>query len=328
MRKLVTIDKIVDIQPIPDADNIEMVRVRNWQCVTQKTNNFKVGDLCVYFEIDSLLPMEPRWEFLGKEGTRKVEIEGVTHEGYRIRTMKFRGQIAQGLVMPFSFFEEELPTKIGIDITNLLKVVKWERPLFEGMGTMNPYGNFPYFLTKTDEERIQNIPLSNLTGVYDGFEKLDGTSSTYFNYDGRLGCCCKEWELKTDCDNIYTMILKKYKMADIIPYGIAIQGEIVGPGIQSNRQGFKDKEFRLFRVFDIKEQMYIDYHKEKLFPTLQRVPWVCQINTTHFTDIAEYLKLATDLEKKQEGLVFYKYSPELPYGKNSFKVLNNNYKGM
>ena len=324
IRKIVTVDRIVDIKPIPTADFIEMVQVRNWKCVAKK-GEFEVGDLCVYAEIDSLFPMEPRYEFLAKNGIKSVEIDGETYRGYRIRTQTFLGQIDQGLALPFSFFKEDLPTEIGTDITEMLGVVKWDLPLYTGMGVMNQFGVFPYFIPKTDEQRIQNINISKINGKsWRGFEKYDGTSATYFKYQGEFGVCCHEWQLKDDTHNLYNDMALRYKLRDVIPEGIAIQGEIVGPGVQGNKQKFNGKRFFLFHVFNIEKQCYIDWYTDGMFYELDRVPLKHAIVDTDMT-IEDYLSLSSGLGKNSEGIVWSRFSPELNFGKESFKVINNDY---
>lgn len=100
MRKLASIQRIWDIIPIEGADKIELAKVLGWQCVVNK-GQFEKGDLAVYFEIDSFLPIRPEFEFMRSSSYKKTDIMG---EGFKIRTMKFRGQISQGLVLPISIF--------------------------------------------------------------------------------------------------------------------------------------------------------------------------------------------------------------------------------
>ena len=116
-RKLATVRIIKDIQPIPGADNIEVVTVSGWKCVTLK-DEFKVGDYCVYFEIDSFLPIEPAYEFLRKSSYRRDHL-GV--EGFRLRTIKLRKQVSQGLVIPVGPVEEKIHIMVYLRILILLK---------------------------------------------------------------------------------------------------------------------------------------------------------------------------------------------------------------
>ncbi|WP_337564108.1 hypothetical protein [Megasphaera sp.] len=68
MRKLASIQKIISLTPIPNADRIELARVLGWKCVVKK-GEFKVGDKCVYIEIDSIPPSDnPVFDFLKVSG--------------------------------------------------------------------------------------------------------------------------------------------------------------------------------------------------------------------------------------------------------------------
>lgn len=313
-RKLATIDRITNIQPIENADFIEMVQVRNWQCVARK-GEFQLGDLCVYAEIDSVFPDEPRWDFLKSK---------------RIRTIKLRGQISQGIALPFSLFEETLPTEIGTDVSELLGITKFELPLPHfGLGNTKPKGNFPYFIPKTDEERVQNIPLHKIQGMeWFGFEKIDGTSATYFNYNGKKGICSRNLELKmgeAEDNNVYVKMNNKYSILDIIPDGFAVQGEIAGPGIQGNRKKLKELTFFMFHMFDINKQCYVDWYTEGMFYEFDRVPLINIFDTTGFINIKQYLDIAEGLGSNVEGIVFSRFDETKPFGKESFKIINNNY---
>lgn len=172
MRKLATIREIAEIKPIPDADRIEVARIDGWEVVVSKKDNFHVGDRVVYVEIDSKMPETPEYEFLK---SRK----------YVVKTIVMRGQVSQGLVMPLSI----LPVgeyKLGQDVTDVLGIIKYDPQLEEENAvfeenrkkTRNPvakflmryawfrkiylkkntHTEFPNFIKKTDEERIQNMP--------------------------------------------------------------------------------------------------------------------------------------------------------------------------
>ena len=123
MRKLASIQKIWKIEAIEGADRIELAYVLGWQCVVNK-GQFQPMDLAVYFEIDSFLPVRPEFEFMRASSYRKTDIMG---EGFRLRTMRFRGQISQGLLLPVSQFPE-IPAgaELGADVTEMLGVRKWE----------------------------------------------------------------------------------------------------------------------------------------------------------------------------------------------------------
>lgn len=156
-RKLATIRRIADINPIPGADAIVRLTVDGWELVSAKANGFGIGDLIIYFEIDSFLPVIPAFEFLRSRCFKSTAHLG---DGFRLRTIKLRGQISQGLAMPLS---ELLPDGYavveGADVTEFLGVKKWESaPEREGssFGPTKARGTFPSFLRKTDQDRIQN----------------------------------------------------------------------------------------------------------------------------------------------------------------------------
>jgi hypothetical protein len=160
MRKLASIRQISEIQPIEGADLIVRVKVDDWYCVALKSE-FSVGDLCVYFEIDSFIPIIPQVEHLRARAYKKM----LDKEGVRIKTIRLKGQISQGLVLPVRlFFDMFAGSKfdegqelseyffIGNDVSDLIGVEKYEQPIpAELSGKVT--GNFPVFIKKTDQER-------------------------------------------------------------------------------------------------------------------------------------------------------------------------------
>ena len=118
MRKLATIQKILKVEPIAGADAIEMIQVLGWELVAQK-NVYKVGDYCVYCEVDSFLPIKPEFEFLRKSCFKRMS-DG--SEGFRIRTIRLRGQISSGIAFPLSILENILGGEI-IESDNVKKLI-------------------------------------------------------------------------------------------------------------------------------------------------------------------------------------------------------------
>lgn len=176
MRKLASIQKIKDIIPIAAADRIEVAQVLGWQCVVDK-GEFKPGDYCVYFEIDSFLPIQERYEFLRKNSFKHNVILG---DGFRLKTVKMRGQISQGLCLPIRSFPElcERGWKEGMDVTEILKVRKWEEPEVAGLGG-DKKGSKPGWIETSNETRIQAEPelLQEFAGIeYYITTKYDGIS--------------------------------------------------------------------------------------------------------------------------------------------------------
>jgi RNA ligase (TIGR02306 family) len=267
-RKLATIRQIDNIQPIEGADMIELATVGGWKVVVAKDVNHKVGDLVVYCEIDSFLPIEPEFEFLRKSSYKKMA-DGT--EGFRLKTIKLRGQVSQGLILPlkeaYEVFKRNTPNMDmgwfeGLEVTEMLNIVKYEPPVPAQLSGQVK-GMFPSFLKKTDEERIQN-----LTREFEGYknevfyatEKLDGSSVTYYVKDGVFGVCSRNLDLLEDENNsmwkfAITSGLKERLLT--LDRNIAVQGEIIGEGIQGNPYKIIGQTVRLFNGFDIDKYEYL-----------------------------------------------------------------------
>ena len=231
-RKLASIQSIVSISSIDGADKILKATVLGWELVIAKADNFKVGDKVVYLEVDSIVPDKPEFEFLRD---RK----------FRIKTIKLKGQVSQGICFPLSILPKG-NYKEGDDVTNLIGVRKhdpqaeferkesdrlaaidknrltkffkrfaWYRRLF-----FKPKRTpFPAFIKKTDEDRIQLFPdyyerWGDLT--FDVTEKLDGQSATYFMIPNKkifpwdkkwkFGVCSRNFQLlKPDSSSYWTL---------------------------------------------------------------------------------------------------------------------------
>lgn len=262
LRKLVTIRTISEILPIEGADLIELVRVDGWKSVVKK-GQFKIGDKVVYFEIDSFLPIESRFEFLRKNCYKKMVVDGEEKEGFRLRTITLKKKISQGLIMPLSDFPEfNIETDIGIDLSYKIGVIKYEAPVPACIAGEIKRA-IPSVIRRTDQERIQN--LTEYFTIYKDLEfeeteKEDGTSTTFYLYSNEYGVCGHNWEYKESESNTMWKLSYRYKIEDAlrsIGKNIAIQGETVGEGIQSNPMCFKGQHFHIFDVFDIDEGRYM-----------------------------------------------------------------------
>lgn len=243
-RKLATIRSIAAIEPIEGADAIEVAVVDGWKVVVKK-GEFTVNSLAVYIEIDSWVPtaLAP---FLSK-GREPREYEGV--EGERLRTIKLRGQISQGLLLPLSVVTEVrvavwvAPDEFeGSDVSDILGIIKWERPMNAQLAGM-ARGNFPTLVPKTDQPRIQNLTREFAEYQQDTWsitEKLDGSSCTFY-LDGEdvFHVCSRNLDLKEDEANSFWKVARKFNIEDIMRRnflkGMAIQGEMIGEGIQGNQ---------------------------------------------------------------------------------------------
>ena len=265
MRKLASVQKIKSIEPIKDADKIELVHVLGWQVVAKK-GEFKEGDYCVYFEIDSFLPVDPRYEFLRSSSYRNSELLG---EGYRLRTQKMRGQISQGLVLPCDIFPELWYDPIekmhcvvpceGQDVTDILGVKKWEIPEMATTGG-TVVGTLPMDVPHTDETRIQASPglLEEFAGLeYYISTKMDGSSHSISIDENGFHVTGHNYEYKDDgSSGFYRLVKEKRyeeKMRDWMAHNpdvktLTIQGEYCGPGIQKNRLKLTKPEWYVFTV--------------------------------------------------------------------------------
>jgi len=260
-RKLASVRRISDIQEIPGADMIELAIVDGWKVVVAKNVGHKINDLVVYCEIDSFLPIREEFEFLRKSSFKKMGDE----EGFRLKTIKLRGQVSQGLILPLDVL---LSTGVssddvyeGLDVTGMLNIVKYEPPIpAELAGKVK--GLFPSFIRKTDEERIQN-----LAGEYEEMkkhtyyvtEKLDGSSATFYYNNGVFGVCSRNLELIETEGNTFWKVARELDLENKLQKlnsNICLQGELIGEGIQGNPYKIKGQTVRFFNIFDIDNQEY------------------------------------------------------------------------
>lgn len=334
-RKLASIRTISQIRPIVGADKIEVAKVDNWNVVVQK-DQFNVGEKIVYFEIDSFLPIRNEFEFLRKSCYRKLADDS---EGFRLRTMTLRGQVSQGLICPLSILNTtEIPFSgiwvEGDDVSEYLNVVKFDPPLppeLEG----EAIGYFPSFIQKTDEERIQNLTSEYemiKKSKYLASEKVDGASSTFFLNDGEFGICSRNLQLIFNPNNTFGRIIIQNNLEEKLRnFGknIAIQGEIIGEGVQGNKYKLKGQKLLVYNIFDIDNYKYVS--KEEMLRisnifNLETVPTI--LNEFTLPDsIDELLNIANDKSKVnpitiREGLVWVSIdSPE----RISFKTISNDF---
>lgn len=145
-RKLASIKQIKDIYPIENADNIVVALIDGWECIIRK-DEYKVGDLCVYFEVDSFLPIRDEYKFLESRCKRTHPVLG---EGYRIKTMKLRGVVSNGLVLPIP--DDGKTYKVGQDVSEEFGIKKWEDVISSDLSGISK-GSFPSYIIKTDEPR-------------------------------------------------------------------------------------------------------------------------------------------------------------------------------
>ena len=179
-RKLASVQKVLHIESIANADAIELVRINGWQCIT-KRGEFAPGDLGVFFEIDAVPPDAPLYWFLWTPKTATPDDPVAPRPNtFRIRTMRLRGALSQGLFLPLAAFPTIGDVREGDDLTEVFGVGKYEPPAPIGMGDYR--APFPPMVPKTDEMRVQSVPqvLDELRGLpYAITLKVDGTSATF-----------------------------------------------------------------------------------------------------------------------------------------------------
>ena len=351
MRKLASIRVIEKISPIEGADKIELAHTNLWQCVVGK-GQFQVGEKAIFFEIDSALPVDDlRYDFL-KTRCLKRWSKGprLLKEVIRIKTCKFKGEISQGLFMPLSLYPELncQEQEIGSDLTSKLNVLHYDE-IAEHMFLLNrkaqlsgdQKGPLPPFIPRTDEERLQNLPeyfTEKIDVEFECTEKFDGSSLTIFyvpniRCDDPFGVCSRNFELKIseESNNNFIAMAKKLDLENKLKklnLDIAIQGELVGPSVNSNRDFYEDYEYRVFRIYDCKNKRFFNpIERRNLCQKLDlkhvkvlRDNWQVFKEFTTLNDFLEFVQGKTDRGHEREGAV-WKSSD----GFTSFKVINNQY---
>jgi len=355
MRKLATVRKIDQLLPIEGADLIQLAKIDGWQCVVKKSE-FNVNDLCVYFEIDSHLPIRPEFEILRRNSLKKMG----DREGFRIKTIKLRGQLSQGLALPIQlFFNDFIDSDedegqelcefffVGNDLTELLDVQKYEAPIpAELSGQVK--GNFPGFIRKTDQERCQNLArdifVDNKDSRWEITMKLDGSSFTGYRKDEATGVCGRNWDLDINEKNEHNSLVRMFIDSGLqqalrdLGLNIAVQGELMGPGIQKNRENFASHKLFVFDIFNIDQGEYIGPKERR---TILKNLYDLGLNenmVAHVPVIAYEAELCDTLGIIDvDGLLFLADGPSINHairegivfkrldGKFSFKAISNKF---
>jgi len=253
VRKLVSVRRCNEVRAIPGADRLDAVIVDGWQSVVQK-GSFRPGDIGVYFEVDSFLPVsDSRYSQL-------FPLERMTWNdviGIKVATRELRGQVTQGLFMPLADFPELVGAEVGDDVSGRLGIKKYERDIpAELKGLVK--GRAPGIIDDTALERIQNIPDAFERWGEMEFEaliKLNGMSLTMFNFEG-FRICSKENEFIDTDANLPWVIAREQGIPEALARmggHFAIQGELIGHNIGSNRERVPkgSYEFHIFNVWNI-----------------------------------------------------------------------------
>jgi RNA ligase (TIGR02306 family) len=332
---MATIEVIKEINDHPNADVIELAKVRGWQCVVRK-GDFSAGDKVVFCEIDSWIPNDLA-PFLSK-GDCVRDYNGI--KGNRLRTVRLRGEISQGLVLPIDKTEGLADRAVGEDVSKELNIVKWEPEIPASLSGV-VVGQFPtHIVPKTDEERVQNIFESiDKEDLWEVSIKIDGSSMTIIHFEEEIRVCSRNLELKFSKENesntfvTMTRLLKEkiIKLSDEFfkMFGhknFAIQGELYGPGIQGNPEKSKRHRFAVYNIYNINDRCYL---KSK-----ERLSLCDKVDLKHVPILFESIKAPDSMiqmlmiaegksirAKEREGVVFKSLSDP---GK-SFKVISNKY---
>jgi len=356
MRKLASIREIKELIPIQNKDRIELAIVDGWSVIVSK-GLYKVGDKTIYVEIDSILPEKPEFEFL-------------RDKHFRIKTMKMAGVISQGICFPLSILPEG-KYELGDDVTEILGVTKYEsesekednvkivkekfkNPVLQYLMKYKLFRmlilpkkqnkGFPEFLSKTNEERIQNLPhLLHNKQPFIVHEKLNGTSSSYVikKHKSKLPLIKDKYEYmvcsrnlrlnKKDTIKSYWAISEKYNMEKVLRdlidnFGvewIAIQGEIIGNKIQGNPYKINGYDFYVFNVITSSGKIRC-YRIKNLLLNEYNLKW-CPLVEEDFIlpdNMNDILKYADGKSKLydilREGVVVRSYDEKI-----SFKIISN-----
>lgn len=402
-RKLVTVREITEITDIPGADLIKRAQVEGWPVVV-KAGEFQVGDKCVFFEVDSYLPMsDPRFKFLEKNATNWQGVPGA-----RLKTIRLRKQLSQGLALPVRDFPEvhpflDSPDLRDINFTGPIGIMKWEKVINAQLAGMAK-GSFPSFLRKSDQERCQNmgshifgyddyhatvkfntegIPEEALLNmmdkgelvaiggsIIDGVEvpnyyrvhkaqasrdtryevslKMDGSSMTVYcrgeGEDRQEGVCSRNLDLKMEGneDNAFVQMALNGILEALGEAGadVAIQGELMGPGIQGNRENFAGNRFFIYNVFDIKDGEFLTPQERMGFvnemraaaamadidvviehvPVLHNNVTLSELGIHNMEDLLNFAVGPSMSNPVREGLVFKAMD-----GTHQFKAISNLY---
>ncbi len=324
MRKLASIQRIKALEPILGADAIEKATVLGWQLVVKK-GEFQVGDPCVYCEIDSLMPMRPEFAFLEPRGMR-------------IRTVRLRGQVSQGICFPLSILSEGIDVSEGMDVTDLLGITKYEPPIPANLAG-KVKGAFPGYLPKTDETRVQVLQevLDEFRGTLcQVTEKLDGSSATFYVREGELGVCSRNLELLETPENSLWRVARAMDLEAklrSLDADLALQGEIIGEGIQGNKYKLRGQTVYFFNAYDIGASRFLGAVELSALLAKLGLPSVPILDEGYSltSDIQELVRMSAGASQlntalPREGVVIRpiaeRHTGTLGLGRVSFKAIN------
>lgn len=365
-RELAYVVSVDDVQPIDGYDRIRWATVNGWHCVVGL--DIEKGDKCVYFEVDSLLDStNPVFAFCQRYDYK------VKTQKYCKGT-----RISQGLLMPLSAFPNLKDKKVGDFVTKELNVTYYDpidkkrkespnkrnfKPfykklmrykLFRKLAKTKVGGNilftlfgvkkkkkvdYPWFIPKTDEERIQNCPyVLDGKDVVEVTEKVDGCSSSFGVERDKRGklhfyVCSRNVVLTRDKSayydtNYWFEMYDKYNIKEFLTDYITkndcdwvyLQGETFGDGVQKRNYSLKgERDFRAFILADSNHSTRFTYKEVKEILKPYGIPTVPileeRILPTSVDEVMELAKGASEIDGlPREGLVFRSVkNPQLSY---------------
>lgn len=327
-RKLASVQRVEEVVPIEGADSIEKIRVQGWWVVVKK-GDYAVGDRVVYCEIDSFLPERPEFEFLRGRCFREATPQ--RRAGFRVKTVRLRGQVSQGIVFPLDILPPGYYLD-GADVTDLLGIIKFELPDNGGYISGKAKGYFPAFVSKTDEVRVQNM--TREIGACRGLdfvvtEKLDGTSFTAFWRLGEFGVCSRNLLLdEGDEGGMLNEVARRLGVRDKLQsfgFDVAVQGEVVGPGVQGNKYRLKERTLFVFNLIDLRDGGHLQLQAavDAGFVGVPVLDGFCMDHSIDDLVAMSIGKSRLNPETEREGIV----CRSLPDGggRVSFKVINPNF---
>lgn len=372
-RALAYITRVTGISPM-DADRLESVDILGWHVVCGK-GEFKVGDLGVFIEVDSLCPEQPPFS----------EMEFLKSKYYKVKTQKIRGVYSQGLFMPLSAFGDKLvDAKEGDDVTELLgityivaadnkrkksgpmtkdekwqaiaarhpmlrrKVPNWMKPLFFLIFEKDLHRKeWPSWVVKTDEERVQNLVYDHLRGEkWIVTEKIDGSSATFTmkrrkptlfdrsKYDFYV--CSRNVVFDMPVKNIYWEMAEKYHIETVMwdwlkahpdVEWLTLQGEVFGSGVQKRDYSSGEHHLMIFNLIDsvkgrwntldMGREIFNEFRGMSPVPVLDRefeLPATCD-------ELLQYAEGESEIDGlPREGVVLRSMD-----GERSFKAVSNSF---
>jgi RNA ligase (TIGR02306 family) len=319
---LVYIGKIIDIEPIPDADLIVSATVvcgkgGKWKGVVRKADFVGFYTACIVYLPDSLIPENESMSFM-------------KNTDWRVKMRRFKGAPSEVLILPLPLGMSGY--SVGDDLTEKMGVTKYHKPVPAHLQG-KVLGSFPSFIPKTDEPNYQNSEgqeyIEKLQGhPYYVTEKCDGSSTTAYKYKGHFGVCSRNWELERDEKNGYWEVALKYNLENKLPEGVALQWETCGYKIQGNPMGLKKIDGFAFSAYYIEKQMYFDgdeffnFCKEIGFPTVRILTVYHKFDKYGLEFMGEGVY---ENGHQREGVVVRSQTNFLGHKPISFKVINLNY---